>query len=163
VRGNTAIASLLAIAPLLALALMATGGCVGSSQELRPAPAPPAEVRVPELKAELIDEETPLPDGRVSWSTRWRLCWGPVPGAVAYVVTTITPEGVGPPGETTDRCLVPLTVASGITDRPGARPSGSRQVDPMQQLMLAFTVAARFADGTVGPASPAIPLGRTYP
>lgn len=156
-----------------------TGGLLGCSTSAHPPSLPSranhadarrenrptvdnAGLTIAGLKAELIDQESRLPDGRVSWSTQWRLCWAPVPGAVAYKVTTITPEGVGPPGETTDRCLA-LTVASGISERPRERPGRSREVDPMQSLTLSFTVAARLADGRVGPASPAIPMGRRYP
>lgn len=110
------------------------------------------------LKAEVIDQEIALPDGRIAWSRRWYLCWDAVPGAAAYAVTAVTPEGSGEPGDTTDRCLA-MTIASGIAERRDS----SRLFDPTQQLMLSLIVAARFADGTLGPASPALPIGRIYP
>lgn len=171
---------------VLAVMLAGTAGCRGSKQEPRQPAVPAADLREPRsvgavknsmpaastslrpsspaltgLKAELIDQETPLEGGRVSWSTRWRLCWELTPGAVGYLVTTATPEGVSPPGDTTDLCFV-LTVASGTADRRGERPTRSQQLSLMQ-TMLSVSVAARMSDGTVGPASPDIAVGSEYP
>ena len=156
---------------VLAVMLAVVGGCQGSGYETPQSPASvdnqPTGLREPPspaitgLKAELIDDETPLERGRVSWSTRWRLCWAPTPGAVAYVVTTATPEGVSPPGETRDNCFA-LSVANGYANRPGERPTRSQQLSLMQ-TMLSVSVAARMSDGTVGPASPDVAVGAQYP
>ncbi len=109
----------------------------------------------------MIDQEMPLEGGRVSWSTRWRLCWEPTPGAVGYLVTTATPEGASPPGDTTDLCFA-LTVANGIATRRGERPGRSQQLSLMR-TMLSISVAARMSDGTVGPPAPDIAVGSEYP
>lgn len=114
------------------------------------------------IEARLIGQEAALPDGRIAWSTRWRLCWAPVAAAVAYAVTTVSPEGAGPTGITTERCFA-MTIASGIAERADPPASRPRQSDPMQALMLSFRIAAQLADGTLGPASPAIPVGRNDP
>lgn len=113
------------------------------------------------LRAELIDQETAVEGVRVSWSTRWRLCWTPVPGAVGYLVTTATPEGIGPPREIAEPCYE-LTVANGITTRHSDRPGRSHQLSLMQTT-LSISVAARLGDGTIGPSSPDVPVGAEYP
>ncbi len=138
-------------------------GCATSLPAVAPGMAPKAATgAITGLKAELTDQESALPDGRVAWSRRWRLCWDAVPGAVAYVVTSATPEGSGAPGETTDRCFA-MTVANGVAARAGERPGRVGPVDALQSLMLSFVVAARLADGTLGPSSPAVAVGRTFP
>lgn len=113
------------------------------------------------LRAELLEEERALDDGRVSWSVRWRLCWGPVPSAAGYVVTVVSFEGTGAPRETADTCYQ-LSVASGVAERFGERPGLSEQLDLMV-ASLSVSVAVRSADGVVGPPSPDVAVGEEYP
>ncbi len=113
------------------------------------------------LRAELLEEEQALDDGRVSWSADWRLCWAPVPSAAGYVVTVVSFEGAGEPRETVDTCYQ-LSVASGVAERSGERPGLSEQLDLMA-ASLSVTVAVRSADGLVGASSPDIAVGEEYP
>ena len=175
---------------VLGVTLACTGGCRGSKPETRQPPVqaanPTTDPREPTsagdienstssasnrlrpklpvitgLRTEVIDQEMPLEGGRVSWSTRWRLCWAMVPGATGYLVTAVTPEGAGPPREIDQPCY-DLTVANGVASQLGERPGRSQQLSLMQ-TMLSISVAARMSDGTVGPASPDIAVGSEYP
>jgi hypothetical protein len=149
-------AALLAALGLAAAAwLLPLGG-----SERAPAAAAAGELRG--LRAELIDRETRTPDGRFAWTTAWRLCWSPVPGARGYLVTMVTSEGVDPrPRRTTNTCYS-LTVASGTAARRGARPGRAGQLAVMES-MLSVSVAAQLGDGSVGPAAPDLPVGRGHP
>jgi len=153
---------------MVALALAGAGACLGSAQEaphasssMAGAVAAPASRAVSGLKAETMDQETRLAGGRVSWSTRWRMCWAPVPGAVGYVVTQATPEGVGPPADTVERCVA-MTLAHGVGTRPRDGTRRSSEV-AFADRTVSLMVAARFGDGSLGPMSPAIAVGSTYP
>lgn len=166
-----------AIIAVLGLAIAGAGllGCKSETsnqpvpaetQESSPSPsdgrtAHRSSAEITGLRAELIDQETALDGWRVSWSTRWRLCWTPIPGAVGYMITTATPEGVGPSREIAEPCYA-LTVANDITTRFGERPSRSHQLSLMQ-LSLSISVAAKLGDGRIGPSSPDIPVGAKYP
>jgi hypothetical protein len=161
----------------LALALIA-GGCVSaketgqSAAAAAPTVAPalpreepkrpgPVAASIVGLRARLVDEETVLGPDRVSWWTRWQLCWAPVPGADSYLVTAVSFEGPGRPRNVAQPCYE-LTVANGIANRPGGRAGRSQQLS-LIAISLCVSIAARFADGTVGPASPDIPVGARYP
>ena len=114
-----------------------------------------------DLKARLVDEERAIDGGQISWSTSWRLCWEPVPGATRYAVTEVSFEGAGEPREFTEPCYEP-SVANGVTDRAGEYPGREEQLDLMEST-LSVSIAARLPDGTVGSASPDIPVGAEYP
>lgn len=45
------------------------------------------------LVASLEDETKDLPNGRMSWSTFWKLCWKDYPEATEYELETFTGEG----------------------------------------------------------------------
>jgi len=139
---------------------------LAETQESSPSPsdgqtAHGSAAEITGLRAELIDQETALDGWRVSWSTRWRLCWTPIPGAVGYMITTATPEGIGPAREIAEPCHA-MTVANDITTRPGERPSRSHQLSQMR-LSLSISVAAKLGDGRIGPSSPDIPVGAEHP
>jgi len=131
----------------------------GESAERRANAEAPGEIRG--LRAELVDRERPRPGGGFAWTTAWRLCWAPVPGARGYFVTMVTSEGVSPrPRAIANRCFG-LKVASGTAGRRGARPGRREQLDLIES-MLSVSVAARLRDGSVGPAAPDLPVGRPY-
>jgi hypothetical protein len=132
---------------------------VGGS-ERRPAAASSGEVRG--LRAELIDREAAKPGGGFAWTTTWRLCWAPIPGARGYLLTMVTSEGVDPRPRATAKTCYSLTVASGTAARRGARRGRPGQLAVMES-MLSVSVAARLRDGSVGPAAPDVAVGRTYP
>lgn len=113
------------------------------------------------LRAELLDQERVLGAGRISWWTHWRVCWTPVSGAVSYLVTAESAEGAGPPLEVPGLCYS-MSVANGIATRSGERAGQSHQLSLMA-ASLSVTIAARMRDGRLGPASPALPVGREYP
>ena len=113
------------------------------------------------LQARLIDEERTADKGQIFWSTSWRLCWEPVPAANRYVVTEVSFEGAGGSRELTEPCYE-LSVANGVTNEPGKYPGREQQLDLMEST-LSVSVAARLPDGTVGPASPDIPVAAEYP
>jgi hypothetical protein len=48
------------------------------------------------LLATLEDEVKELPKQRIAWSTYWKLCWQPYPGAVAYELQGVSSEGTSP-------------------------------------------------------------------
>ena len=149
-------------------ALVAAGTVVGGwiaagneSRENRPpaqrrAGADDAEIRG--FRATLTDRETVISKARISWSTRWRLCWTRVPGASAYVVTAVTAEGPGTRPRTVVKPCYVLTVARGVASRPGERPGKQVQLELMR-AMLAVSVAARLPNRTLGPRSADIPVG----
>lgn len=121
----------------------------------------PASTEIRDLRATLRDEERTLPDGRIAWSTEWRLCWTPVRLAVAYAVTPVSFEGPGRAIEVREPCYA-LSVANGVDDRPGQRSGRTGQLSLIGSS-LAVSVAARFADGTLGPGSADHSVGREIP
>ena len=114
------------------------------------------------LRAALVDRERRLPDGRISWSTRWRLCWKPVAGARSYAIAVATSEGVDPRSRSTPRTCFGLAVANGVGRRPGERRGRDAQLSVMQ-AMLAVSVAAKLVNGRVGPWSQEVSVGARYP
>jgi hypothetical protein len=148
-----------AVATATALALIA-GGCV-SAKEKGPTRPGLARASITGLRAQLIDEETVLGPDRVSWWTRWQLCWAPVPGADSYLVTPVSFEGPGRPRNVAQPCYE-LTVANGIAKLPGECPGRAHQLS-LIEISLSVSVTAHLRDGTLGPPSPDIPVGRPYP
>lgn len=120
-----------------------------------------ASAAITSLRAELLDQETVLGAGRISWWTHWRVCWTPVRGAVSYLVTAESAEGTGPPLEIPGPCYS-MSVANGIGTRSGERAGRSHQLSLMA-TSLSVTISARMRDGRVGPSSTALPAGREYP
>ncbi len=65
------------------------------------------------LTTSLEDEIKDLPNGQISWSTYWKLCWEPYPEAIAYELQIMTSEGVSPrPKRQQDSCYR-LQIATG--------------------------------------------------
>lgn len=66
-----------------------------------PSPRTPAPTESPKiipssltgLVASLEDETRDLPDGKLAWTTFWKLCWKEYPEAVEYEIETFTGEG----------------------------------------------------------------------
>ena len=133
-------------------------GAIDSSQAPAVVTEAPAEIRG--FHAELIDEEKPTDTG-FSWWTAWRLCWDSDPGVVEWLVTTVSFEGAGEPRAVTEPCYE-IGVASGTSRESGSYPGRSEQLIQVE-ISMSISVAARMADGSVGPASPDIPVGRAVP
>lgn len=72
-------------------------------QSATPTPAPrnPVATESPKiiassltgLVASLEDETKDLPDGKIAWTTYWKLCWKEYPEATEYELETFTGEG----------------------------------------------------------------------
>jgi len=123
-------------------------------------PAP--DMRVSGLRAFLVDEEQRTPEGRYAWTTRWKLCWRPVPAATAYLITVVTSEGIDPqPREVDDPCYE-VTVATGSSARKGARPGRDAQLSQMRST-LSVSVAAKLEGGATGPPSSDVEVATPYP
>jgi len=150
-------AAALGIALLLAVALLSPALPTQSGTDTGPASAGPVSPAIQDLRATLRDDERALPDGRVAWMTVWQLCWRPIPGAAGYAVTPVSYEGPGRPFEVREPCYA-LGVANGIDDRPGQRSGRSAQLGLMSSS-LSVSVAVRYKDGTLGPASPDYAVG----
>lgn len=133
-------------------------GAVAESQAAAVVTEAPAEIRG--LRAELIDEQKST-DAGFSWWTTWRLCWDLAPGAAEYLVTTVSFEGAGEPRTVTEPCY-DIGVASGTSREAGSYPGRSEQLIQVE-ISMSVSVAARMEDGSVGPASPDIPVGSSIP
>ena len=146
-----------------ALLVAQADGQDGRAREPRAsAPHDGASAEIRRLRATLVDRERRLPDGRVSWSTRWRLCWKPVPGARSYAIAVATSEGVDPRPRSTPRTCFGLVVANGVGRRRAERRGRDAQLSVMQ-AMLAVSVAAKLMNGRVGPWSEDVSVGARYP
>jgi hypothetical protein len=96
--------------------------------------------------ATLEREKRPLRRERIAWSTYWRLCWDPYPGARAYEIETLTGEGAPSERERRrGRCLR-LEVAAGENARGDGR-EGERVQLALAASQLAYRVRAVLGDG----------------
>lgn len=88
----------------LFLSVCLLAGCGGqtapqpasTSRAVASSPTPPPQVVEPPVAgpaATLEDEVRGLPDGRIAWTTYWKLCWEPYRGAREYELETMTGEG----------------------------------------------------------------------
>ncbi len=153
------------VAVALAVTATVAGGsalAAGGQDPVAPRPAAPRPVAAPVgLRAELTDTRAAAPGrpGLVAWGVRWRLTWEPVPGATAYVLRFSGPEGPDPgPGRRLELPQFELEVARGLD--PPSRLDRARALQlGYRSTQLAVTVAAVAADGTVGPATAALPVG----
>ena len=117
------------------LASGALSACGSASRATAPPHGPGA---LGDLTAALEDEVRVLPDSRIAWTTYWRLCWRPYPGATAYELETVTREGTSPAllrqqgrcfrievaaGEN-PRSRGSSTAISSSRSRPGSSPTG---------------------------------------
>lgn len=150
-------AAALGVALLLAVAVLGQTLPTPSGTDTGPASAGPVSPAIQDLRATLRDDERALPDGRVAWMTVWQLCWRPIPGAAGYAVTPVSYEGPGRPLDVREPCYS-LAVANGIDERPGQRSGRTAQLGLMSSS-LSVSVAVRYKDGTLGPASPDYAVG----
>lgn len=100
-------------------------------------------------------------DGRalVQWEADWTITWEPVAGADGHAVWFGTNEGAPhDPRRSVDEPELRLTAASGTS--PAARVEQDREAGLLfTSSQLLVSVAARAADGTLGPRSPWYPVG----
>lgn len=121
-----------------------------------------AETPVSGFAATLHDDVQELPEGRVAWSTEWRLCWAPYPRARGYEVQVVTGEGPSPrlleqPGTCLD-----LEVAAGDNRRAeGLRGRDAQLL--MQAGQLGYRVRAVLPRGRVSAWSPQLAVGEETP
>jgi hypothetical protein len=110
----------------------------------------------------IYDEEGIDPGGTgdaMVWTTYWELTWEEVPGAVGYLIYYATAEGISAKPRHSDEPSFRLSVARGI-----GKSADRDELHWKAQLGLTATqlqviVVARFADGSVGPASRRFPVG----
>jgi hypothetical protein len=91
-------------------------------------------------------------------TTYWELAWSPVAGAADYLVFLHTSEGASQPPTAVPTPRFRLSVARMLADEPTSTTTTHLALTATH---LAVRVAARFPDGTVGPASALFPVGRT--
>ena len=100
-------------------------------------------------------------DGRglVEWEVDWTISWQPVEGAAEHAVWFGTNEGApDEPRRSVDEPELRLTAAAGTS--PAARLASDREAGLLfTSSQLLVSVAARAADGTLGPRSPWFPVG----
>ncbi|WP_017314413.1 hypothetical protein [Mastigocladopsis repens] len=65
-----------------------------NSKEVPSSPPQVVKPTVTGFVATLEDEVKELPKQRIAWSTYWKLCWQPYPGAKAYELQGVTMEGM---------------------------------------------------------------------
>ncbi|MGN6672751.1 MAG: hypothetical protein ACTHMA_05585 [Thermomicrobiales bacterium] len=91
-------------------------------------------------------------------TTYWELTWPPIAGATDYVVFFHTSEGASQEPTAVPEPCVRLSVARTLA---GDTASNLVANLALTASHLAVSVAARFPDGTLGPASPLFPVGLT--
>ena len=111
------------------------------------------------LTATLEDEVRDLADGRIKWSTYWKLCWDEYPGATAYELQTITSEGTSPKlRRQSERCFR-IEAAANVNKKS----QGLRNRDELLALQMGqlFYRVRAVIDGTRTSAwSPPMELGK---
>jgi hypothetical protein len=93
------------------------------------------------------------------WTTYWELTWNAVPGAVDYLLYYATVEGMSLKPRQSAEPTLRISVARGIgavADRDKLK--WKAQLG-MMAAQLQVIVVARFADGSVGPASRRFSVG----
>ncbi|UOG73710.1 hypothetical protein MTX78_16490 [Hymenobacter tibetensis] len=93
------------------------------------------------MRTTLLDTVTTLPNGQIAWSTYWRLCWEPYPGAQAYEMQTATDEGISPKLRRLPAACYRLQVAAGRN----AKSQGflnRKQLLDLQAGQLSFRIRA---------------------
>ncbi len=166
-RGTAAVAVLAAAAVLgigTAAVVSADGTAGGGGDSAAfAAPSGPASQPPAGLASRLTDTVSPAAGGQVRWTTRWELTWRPVPGAMAYAVSAVGPEGEASSLlETVTQPRLTLSVAAGTTDAASRIAARDGQV-AYRATQLGVRVAAVFPDGSTGPPSPVTPVGAILP
>lgn len=112
------------------------------------------------LAATLEDEVRDVNNGRIKWSTYWKLCWNEYPSAKAYELQVMTSEGVSPKlRRQTDRCFR-IEAAAGINDKSQGLLNRD-QLLGLQFGQLSYRVRAVLDDNRFSEWSTAMALGRT--
>jgi hypothetical protein len=151
---------------VLGLAGLLPAGCStpASTGQSAASPANPVTAGNPVevVEARLTDKKTTEQDGRISWTTTWRVCFKPDRADTTRMeAQAVTPEGSGTSlRKLVDRCLE-LGVASGRGEPGGAMPGRDTQM--AEAAALAYRVRAVHEDGTVTPWTAPIPAGSTKP
>jgi hypothetical protein len=115
------------------------------------------------FRVRLDPVEVPLTaaDGRrlVQWEADWTIAWEPVAGAAEHAVWFGTNEGAPhEPRRSVEEPELRLTAAAGTS--PTSRVAFDRETGLLfTSSQLLVSVAARAADGTLGPRSPWYPVG----
>ena len=101
---------------------------------------------VQNLVATLEDQVDDLPDGRIKWSTYWRLCWDDYAGAREYELQALTSEGPSKTLEHQSEHCYRTEVAAG--ENPKTQGLLNRDIQlAMRSSMLAYRVRAVLTDG----------------
>jgi hypothetical protein len=148
-------------------------GCSTAPAASTPAVAAPSDVAVVATADELtaptgfrvsldpVEVPATAADGRdlVQWEVDWTLTWEPVAGAAEHAVWFGTNEGApSEPRRSVDEPELRLTAAAGTS--PAARLAADREAGLLfTSSQLLVSVAARAADGRLGPRSPWYPVG----
>lgn len=93
------------------------------------------------------------------WTTYWELTWNAVPGTVDYLLYYATAEGMSLQPRQSTQPALRLSVARGIGTVADRDELGWRAQLAMMAVQLQVMVVARFADGSVGPASRRFSVG----
>jgi hypothetical protein len=112
----------------------------------------------------IYDEEGTDPgitDVAAVWTTYWELTWNAVPGAVDYLLYYATAEGMSLKPRQSAKPTLRLSVARGIGAVADRDALGWKAQLGMMAAQLQVIVVARFADGSVGPASRRFSVGET--
>ena len=148
------------VAVLMLCLLLSLAGC-GTASSNSSTTAPKAALPAMQgFVATLEDDVRDLPEGNITWSTYWKLCWAEYPGAQAYELQTMTGEGASPRlRRQTDRCFR-LQSAAGENKKSQGLLNRELQL-ALQSGQLAYRVRAVLSDGRLSPWSPAMPVGKT--
>lgn len=150
-RGSLSILSATALTlALLASSCGTSSGGVREENRLTP---------VQGLTATLEDEIRDLADGRIKWSTYWKLCWDEYPGAEAYELQTMTSEGTSPKlRRQSERCFRIEAAANVNEESQGLR--NRDQLLALQMGQLFYRVRAVLDRNRTSAWSPSMELGK---
>lgn len=95
------------------------------------------------------------------WTTYWELTWDAVPSAVDYLIYYATSEGISAKPRQSAWPGLRLSVACGIGAVADRNELNWKAQLAMMAAQLQVRVVARFADGSVGPASQRFSVGKT--
>ncbi|MDQ3255131.1 MAG: hypothetical protein M3R15_14710 [Acidobacteriota bacterium] len=147
------------MAVLICALLAASCGSPSSTPSTQTTPVRPPPT-VQGLSATLEDEVRDVDNGRIKWSTYWKLCWDEYPKAQAYELQVMTSEGTSPKlRRQTDRCFR-IEAAAGINDKSQGLLNRD-QLLGLQLGQLAYRVRAVLDDDRFSEWSTAMALGRT--
>lgn len=136
------------------LALLVLAGCSQSAGS----PAGVMQPAVTGLVATLEDDVRDLPNARIAWSTYWKLCWSPYPGATEYELQSLTGEGASPKlRRQRDTCLR-VQAAAGENDKAQGLLNRDVQLS-LQRGQLAYRVRAILSGNRVSEWSRSVAVG----